>query len=135
MTYEVYKWRLQFDHLTLSQNCFWSVHYILDMWFKCWCHLYHLLLSYVEKIRISGDVCTPSPINNICKQSSVYKRLGHDSNFQNHGKEAKKVKLNSFLALFSKTNLTRWVPITCIHVLRSFTEARPCVYTFGEKGV
>ena len=31
--------------------------------------------------------------------------------------------------------LTRWVPITCIHVLRSFTEARPRVYTFGEKGL
>ena len=30
ITYEVDRWRLQLDHVTLSQNGFWSVHYILD---------------------------------------------------------------------------------------------------------
>ena len=35
ITYVVDRWRLQFDHVTLPQNGFWSVYYILDPRLKC----------------------------------------------------------------------------------------------------
>ena len=43
MTYEVDGWFLQLDNVTLFQNGFWSIHYILDTWLKCY-------VCYVEFI-------------------------------------------------------------------------------------
>ena len=39
ITYEVYRWHLELDHVALSQNGVLSVHYILDTWLKSWFHL------------------------------------------------------------------------------------------------
>ena len=112
---EVDKWRLQLDHVTLSQSGLWSVHCILDTWLKCWCHLSSPSIKdsstsssfnsirYVE-VKISWGGYIP-PLNHICIQNLKYEGLRHDSNFQNHEKESKKSNWIDFGVLFSINEL------------------------------
>ena len=84
LTNEVDWWRHQPDHMSLAENDFWSVNYILVIWSNRWCYLSYLFLkgyhwSKFQLHTIYGSYVSrrvdTSSMNHICKKSSAYKGL------------------------------------------------------------
>ena len=58
------------DHLTLSENCFWSLNCTFVMWPKWWCHQSSQRLFWRNLRKMSGNVT-----NHVCKKSFRHREL------------------------------------------------------------